>query len=169
MTFLEKNQKSDAKVYQSMEDNQILALVKMLSAQSVEAEQGMKWSERCLNSNLSDQNKAQLSQAISMAMCKSKQTTKRAPQTLHAGFLNYLTMADRRQLSDESQHIFSGCSVAVRRCMAMGLVLPCERSAGHIVATLVDHFGMWTSRGNSRLAEDLHRWNCSSTLLILEN
>ena len=150
MTFLEKNQKLDAKVYQSMEDNQILALVKMLSAQSVEAEQGMKWSERCLSSNLSDQNKAQLSQAISMAMCKSKQTTKRAPQTLHAGFLNYLTMADRRQLSDESQHIFSRCSVAVRRCMAMGLVLPCERSAGHIVATLVDHFGMGQASAQSK-------------------
>ena len=143
----------------------------------------MKWSERCLNSNLSDQNKAQLSQAISMAMCKTKQAGKRVPQTLHAGFLNYLTLADRRMLSDESQRIFSRCSVAVRRCMAMGLVLPCERSAGHIVATLVDHFGMGqasaqskhellldfkTSRGNSRLAEDLHRWNCSSTLLILE-
>lgn len=94
ITFLEKNQKLDAKVYQSMEDNQILALVNMINAQSsVEAEQGMKWSERCLNSKLSDQNKAQLSQTISMAMCKAKHA-KRAPQSLHAGFLNYLTIGD---------------------------------------------------------------------------
>lgn len=142
ITFLEKNQKLDAKVYQSMEDNQILALVNMINAQSsVEAEQGMKWSERCLNSNLSDQNKAQLSQTISMAMRKAKHA-KRAPQSLHAGFLNYLTIGDRRMLSDEGQHIFSRCSVAVRRCTSMGLILPCERTAGHIVATLVDHFGM---------------------------
>ena len=113
----------------SMEDSQILALVKMIRAQSLEAEQGMKWSERCLNSSLSDQNNAQLSQAISMAMCQTKQAGKRVPQTLHAGFLNYLTLADRRMLSEESQHIFSRCSVAVRRCMAMGLGLSCERSA----------------------------------------
>ena len=130
ITFLEKNQKLGAKVYQSMEDNQILALVNMINAQSsVEAEQGMKWSERCLNSKLSDQNKAQLSQTISMAMCKAKHA-KRAPQSLHAGFLNYLTIGDRRMLSDEGQHIFSRCSVAVRRCTSMGLILPCERTAG---------------------------------------
>ena len=34
--------------------------------------------------------------------------------------------------------------------MAMGLVLSCERSAGHIVATLVDHFGMGQASAQSK-------------------
>ena len=75
-------------------------------------------------------------------MCKSKPSGKRPSQTLDVGWINYLTVQDRITLSKEGLHAFSKLSTRVHRALQIGLVLPGEKTCGHIVASLCDNFNL---------------------------
>eukprot|EP00435_Cladocopium_sp_Y103_P031794 s4057_g8.t1 len=108
----------------------------------LEVDDAAALTETVQSSILQDGNKESLIRAISNTLCKDYSKGNQPRQKMLLGFLNYLTPEDRKELEDQQQHPFARAPCAVKRCMKIGLLYPCEKSYGHMVATLVEVFHM---------------------------
>lgn len=138
LEFLKKNQKLDVATYATIETAQTKNLVAQLAHFQLDLEAAGQLSELVGQSCLSPANKASICGAISARICGGGQSNKRSPQHMVAGFLNYLTKTDRNGIANTEVHEFTRAAIAVRRCLAVGLILPTEKSHGHICATLAE-------------------------------
>ena len=143
LAFLESNRKLDQKTFDQIEQMQVGHLLRQIQAISnLGQDEATALNERIKTSALNDASQSSLVHAISNAMCKSKPSGKRPSQTLDVGWINYLTVQDRITLSKEGLHAFSKLSTPVHRALQIGLVLPDEKTCGHIVASLCDNFNL---------------------------
>ena len=129
-------------------------LLKRLDAIKLALGHASELSELVQNSILAECHKTSLIKALSASSCKavSQKGGKRDHQFLLSGFLNYLTQTEKEALRDDSKHAFTRCSIPVARCMKIELFMPCEKTYGHVLATLIEHFQM---AGTAKEANDL--------------
>ena len=142
LQFLQKSDKLDAKAYAEIEASQVASLIRRLNDVKLEIDDAAALTETIQSSVLMDGNKSCLTRAISSSLCKEELPGGKSRQTLLSGFLNYLTAEDREALQNEEQHAFTRATCAVKRCVKLGFLFPCEKSFGHKVATLVQEFEM---------------------------
>ena len=154
LAFLSKNGKLDKVSYEAIEGAQVATLLKRLDAIKLELGHASELSELVQNSSLAECHKTSLIKAMSASSCKevSQKGGKRDHQFLLSGFLNYLTQTEKEALRDDSKHAFTRCSIPVARCMKIELFMPCEKTYGHVLATLIEHFQM---AGTAKEANDL--------------
>ena len=154
LAFLSKNEKLDKVSYEAIEGAQVATLLKRLDAIKLELEHASELSELVQNSSLAECHKTSLIKALSASSCKevSQKGGKRDHQFLLSGFLNYLTQTEKEALRDDSKHAFTRSSIPVARCMKIELFMPCEKTYGHVLATLIEHFQM---AGTAKEANDL--------------
>ena len=154
LAFLTKNEKLDKVSYDAIEGAQVATLLKRLDAIKLELGHASELSELVQNSSLAECHKTSLIKALSASSCKavSQKGGKRDHQFLLSGFLNYLTQTEKEALRDDSKHAFTRCSIPVARCMKIELFMPCEKTYGHVLATLIEHFQM---AGTAKEANDL--------------
>lgn len=138
LEFLKRNEKLDTNTYAAIETAQTKNLIAQLAHMKLDVEDAGKLAELVAASTLSAGNKASLCGSISARVCGGALSGKRSPQHMVAGFLNYLTKTDRESMANEEVHPFSRATIALRRCLAIGLILPTEKSHGHICATLAE-------------------------------
>ena len=143
LAFLESNKKLDQKTFDQIEQMQVGHFLRQIQGiPTLDQNEATALNEHIKNSTLNAASQGSLAHAISNAMCKNRPSGKRPPQTLDAGWINYLTVQDRITLSKEGCHAFSKLSAPVHRALQIGLVLPDEKTCGHIVASLCDNFNM---------------------------
>ena len=107
---------------------------------------------------LSTFHKNALCQAISSSIASAGRRGFRATQRLLCGFKNYLTKQDREALCDEKQHPFARLSIVVEGMVSIRLFMPCEKTLGHIAATVSECYGLAHSPPEKHaLLEDLKR------------
>ena len=142
LQFLQKSHKLDAKAYADIEASQVSSLIRRIHEAKLEIDDAAALTEAIQSSVLEDGNKSSLVRAISSSLCKEELHGGTLRQALLSGFLNYLTAEDRAVLGDEQNHPFTRAMCAVKRCIKLGCLFPCEKSYGHMVATLVQEFNM---------------------------
>ena len=154
LAFLSKNEKLDKVSFEAIEGAQVATLLKRLDAIKLELGHASELSELVQNSSLAESHKTSLIKALSESSCKevSQKGGKRYNQNLLSGFLNYLTQTEKECLRDDSKHAFTRCAIPVARCIKIELFMPCEKTYGHVLATLMEHFQM---AGNAKEANDL--------------
>ena len=159
LSFLETNKKLDATVYESIESTQVQQLLLQVKGIALSLEEAGKVTETIHLSSLSEYHKNALRQAISCSASSAPAGKgPRASQKLLSGFKNYLTKQDRALLSDEGQHPFARMTIIVKRMIAIGLYMPCEKTMGHITQTCAECFDMaGTPQEKHALLEELKR------------